>query len=305
MVEVTVSSPADDYSSQSGGPFSPYTNSLISTQSIDPLSPDRDSLASIRNGDPLSAEDRAWVDSCLVDHEDSKVDAFSFKGTLLEVLQSLQESHDMSRNSSDIPRGTDIEIPRSSEARNADPSRGTNDGFLSYAEEAGTENYSSSFEEETGIPLSQFFREDVAELFVEDAMLTNSEEQNTLFSSQFREDVTEISLENAFLPNFKEDSEGASESNDSSRLDKNFSAHEVEPSSKDIFRVWDLGIPADKDDLEGELIKQFKKALSERPLASKASTAADSEAWKDLKEEPIDDLIAGIADLSLNEQSSR
>ena len=69
-----------------------------------------------------------------------------------------------------------------------------------------------------------------------------------------------------------------------------------------IFRVWDLNIPAEEDDL----IKQLNKAIAETETSFQSMPSAfdDSTAWKDLKDEPLDNLIAGIADLSLNTKVS-
>ena len=65
---------------------------------------------------------------------------------------------------------------------------------------------------------------------------------------------------------------------------------------EDIFRVWDLDVPAE----DGELVKQLNKALTESSIESIPSTLNDSGQWKDLEEESVDNLIAGISDLSLH-----
>ncbi|KAK8658487.1 hypothetical protein V6N13_036693 [Hibiscus sabdariffa] len=76
------------------------------------------------------------------------------------------------------------------------------------------------------------------------------------------------------------------------------SAEEINSSTVDIFRVWDLDIPDEEDDLIKELNKFAAKAtpsFESMPLAFEGSRA-----WKDLEDEPLDNIIAGIADLSLN-----
>jgi hypothetical protein len=73
---------------------------------------------------------------------------------------------------------------------------------------------------------------------------------------------------------------------------------ELEQASENIFKVWDLDIPSE----EGELVKQLKKALSENSLRTEPSAFDDLGKGKDLKEASLDDLIAGIADLSLNKK---
>ncbi|XP_030944611.1 uncharacterized protein LOC115969170 [Quercus lobata] len=137
---------------------------------------------------------------------------------------------------------------------------------------------------------------------VDDMVLSNEEEKtkgdnlpiklknNTLQSSTFER--------NPFLPTY---TEGLKESGRTeSMLDLGSSAYDVEPSTEDIFRVWDLDIPAE----DGELVKQLNKALTDNSFESIPSTLNDSGAWKDLEEQSVDNLIAGISDLSLYGNSS-
>nr|POE70630.1 hypothetical protein CFP56_40948 [Quercus suber] len=133
---------------------------------------------------------------------------------------------------------------------------------------------------------------------VDDMVLSNEEEKtkgddlpiklknNTLQSLTFER--------NPFLPTY---TEGLKESGRTeSMLDLGSSAYDVEPSTEDIFRVWDLDIPAE----DGELVKQLNKALTDNSFESIPSTLNDSGAWKDLEEQSFDSLIAGISDLSLH-----
>ena len=137
---------------------------------------------------------------------------------------------------------------------------------------------------------------------VDDIVLSNEEEKtkgddlptklknNTLQSIPFER--------NPFLPTY---TEGLKESGRTeSMLDLGSSAYDVEPSTEDIFRVWDLDIPAE----DGELVKQLNKALTDNSFESIPSTLNDSGAWKDLEEQSVDNLIAGISDLSLHGNSS-
>jgi hypothetical protein len=84
-----------------------------------------------------------------------------------------------------------------------------------------------------------------------------------------------------------------------SGLDMGFTASDIEPSTEDIFKVWGSGM----EDEEDELIKQLNKALAENPVQSTPSSSDDSGARKDLKEESLDTLTHGIADLSLDQHS--
>ncbi|XP_028105377.1 uncharacterized protein LOC114304332 isoform X2 [Camellia sinensis] len=90
-------------------------------------------------------------------------------------------------------------------------------------------------------------------------------------------------LGNPFLPNYSEDVKEIE--NTDLGLDLGFPVFERESLGADIFRVWDLDIPDEED---GELVKQLNKALVESSVRSMPS---------------LDDLIAGISDLSLNQYS--
>nr|TKS11566.1 hypothetical protein D5086_0000071900 [Populus alba] len=112
-------------------------------------------------------------------------------------------------------------------------------------------------------------------------------------------DLSETSLEHAFSPNYKEDDDSKMRLPVGSGLDMGFTASDTEPSTEDIFKVWGSGIPDEED----ELIKQLNKALAANPVQSTPSSSDVSGAWKDLKEESLDTLIHGIADLSLDQHS--
>ncbi|OIW08258.1 hypothetical protein TanjilG_15219 [Lupinus angustifolius] len=98
---------------------------------------------------------------------------------------------------------------------------------------------------------------------------------------------------NPFLPTYNEDLK----ENDTIDvgLDLDSSTYELEHASESIFKIWDLNIPTEEDDL----VKQLDKVLSENSFESVSSSFDDSGKWKELKEVSVDDLIAGIADLSL------
>ena len=137
---------------------------------------------------------------------------------------------------------------------------------------------------------------------VDDIVLSNEEEKtkgDDLPTKLKNNTLQSITFErNPFLPTY---TEGLKESGRTeSMLDLGSSAYDVEPSTEDIFRVWDLDIPAE----DGELVKQLNKALTDNSFESIPSTLNDSGAWKDLEEQSVDNLIAGISDLSLHGNSS-
>ncbi|XP_022763162.1 uncharacterized protein LOC111308814 [Durio zibethinus] len=234
-----------------------------------------ESLESIWEGDKLSDEDLAWVNSCLVtDNEIVESNWTSFKDVLLEIIGDQSESLDSSATGSNGFSGaTEIRIVPSIEEADATNYSGRTDDYpvvvpINGDTETNTNNI--PIKKRTGI-LSQFFQEDPTETF----------------------------QGNPFLPTYNED-ERKDEAVDLG-LQLSLSADEMNSSTVDIFKVWDLDIPAE----EGDLIKQLNKAVAETETAFQSTPLAfdDSTAWKDLKDEPLDNLIAGIADLSLNTKS--
>ncbi|KAE9616986.1 hypothetical protein Lalb_Chr03g0030591 [Lupinus albus] len=102
---------------------------------------------------------------------------------------------------------------------------------------------------------------------------------------------------NPFLPTYNEDLK----ENDTIDvgLDLDSTTYELEQASENIFKTWDLNILTEEDDL----VKQLDKVLSENSFGAVSSSFDDSGKWNDLKEASVDDLIAGIADLSLNRKA--
>uniref|UniRef100_A0A6N2L6U6 Uncharacterized protein n=1 Tax=Salix viminalis TaxID=40686 RepID=A0A6N2L6U6_SALVM len=224
-----------------------------------------DSLESNKNGDALSPEDVAWVDSCLVnDREISDGDWSSLKDP---------ESHDSSEpGTDDLPRAADVLMVPSDEAVNLQSSVVTD-----YEVEVATINKELEMKSK-GFPIN--------------------EETDVSPSQLFQGEFSETSLKHAFSPNYKEDDDFKMSPPVGSGLDLAFSGYDTEPSTEDIFKVWDLDIPDEED----ELVKQLNKALSENPAQSTAPSD-DSGVLKDLKEESLDSLINSIADLSLDQHS--
>lgn len=223
-----------------------------------------DLLESNQNGGLLSPEDVAWADSCLVKYSEIFDDDWSsVKGALLEILGLQPESHDSSAPGSDVSLGeTDMEILPSNGARIVQSSVGTDDDDF--------------------VPINK------------------ETETNNDGSQLFQGDLSETSLRDAFLPHYKEDDDQRMSKPVDSGFEMGFPAYEMEPSTEDIFKVWDLGIPSEED----ELVKQLNNALSESSIQSMPSVSDDSGAWKNLKDESLDNLIAGIADLSLNQHAT-
>ncbi|XP_057966120.1 uncharacterized protein LOC131156440 isoform X2 [Malania oleifera] len=214
--------------------------------------------------DVLSPEDVAWADSCLIRDPDvseiSENNWNSLKDALLEILSSEPKSLGSSATGADyFSRGSDSNTLHSTkEAETAPSPERTTDDFFPMNEERVKMGNDGPVDEGT----------------------------DTL--------QPQTSLKNPFLPNYKD--KVPEIDNADQGLDFDFPAYEVEPSSENIFKVWDLGIPEE----EVELLVQLKKALPENGFQSIPWTLDAPGAWKESNDEPVDNLIAGIADLSLN-----
>lgn len=105
--------------------------------------------------------------------------------------------------------------------------------------------------------------------------------------------MSTFNLNNVFLPTYNEKLRdlGTKES----EVFK-FPGLVTEHSTGDIFKVWNLEMPPEED----EFVKQLKKAISESSLELTPSGSDESKCLKGLEDENIDDIISGIADLSLN-----
>ncbi|XP_071692065.1 uncharacterized protein [Rutidosis leptorrhynchoides] len=120
------------------------------------------------------------------------------------------------------------------------------------------------------------------------------DEETSINNNSEDEEVTDVlhSLkQQPFLPNYKDEVMNIQYLDDDSDDDAGFVLAQsvIEPLSDDIFKVWDLGIPAEEDELD----KQLKEALSEDDAGTKVTKK------KGLKLESLDSLIDSIADLSL------
>ncbi|CAJ1978573.1 unnamed protein product [Sphenostylis stenocarpa] len=99
---------------------------------------------------------------------------------------------------------------------------------------------------------------------------------------------------NPFLPTYNEN---LKENETIDFVDLDSSSYEMEHLAENIFKIWDIDIPSE----EGELVKQLDKALSENSFQTVPSSFNDSGKLMDMNS--LDDLVAGIADLSLNENA--
>lgn len=222
------------------------------------------SIESNQRGEVLSPEEDAWVDSCLIkDTEISDGSWDSLKDALLEIVSSQPKLFNSSAAVGEgFPEGTDVEIlPSWEQAETVQFQRRTDDVIPLVSQEEERDGDS--------IPVT------------------------------LKKNSWALSFEgNPFLPTYTESlKESASIA---PKLDLGSPACEMELSTEDIFRVWDLNIPAEDD----ELGKQLDKALVESSLESTPSAFNDSGVWKDLEENSLENIVACLADLSLTQYSS-
>ncbi|KAF5443856.1 hypothetical protein F2P56_036381 [Juglans regia] len=217
------------------------------------------------SGEVFSGEDIAWVNSCLIEDPEDSVSWASLKNALLEIVSSDFRSFDsFAAVSGGLPEGTDVEILPSYE-----------------------ESETVQFQGETS----------------DDLVLINkkTERDGDHLPLKFKNNsLKSLTLKgNPFLPTY---TEGVKESESiEPRLDLGSSAYGMEPSTEDIFRVWDLGIPSEEDEFGKQLNKAALREGSFKPMPS---TLNDLEVSKDVEEVFPDHLVSAMADLSLNQTSS-
>ncbi|KAI4342110.1 hypothetical protein MLD38_026767 [Melastoma candidum] len=130
-------------------------------------------------------------------------------------------------------------------------------------------------------------------------ILAESEEVGELTSPE--EPSSPMIFKNVFQPNYKEFLESTFDRDEDLTLD----VHEVGLSHEDIFKVWDLNVPEE----DGEFLSQLRNALAQPSSGQPQQSLLDSDDSNNLQEPEgglvnLNDLVSGIADLSLKEMSS-
>ncbi|KAF7836733.1 uncharacterized protein G2W53_011592 [Senna tora] len=271
----------------------------------------------------LSPEDLAWVDSCLVEDTDILESNWNpLKNALIEIISSTPESFNTNQ-------GADIEILPSSEENNA-RFRGTGkfspvsraaersmDGIL---DDKMTDALPSSTFQENPLPISEGNIQESNHIDLElnldypDCDMERSIESSTynilpvilaaastddIPNNEKTETLPYVTFKgNPFLPTYSEDLK-ENETNGSG-LNLDSSGYDMEPPSDDIFKIWDLNIPSE----EGELFKQWNKVMAANSLQMVPSSFDALEESKVLRVDSLNNLIVGIADLSLNQDAS-
>ncbi|CAM8907104.1 unnamed protein product [Rhodiola kirilowii] len=175
------------------------------------------------------------------------------------------------------------------------------DALLDVLSSQTVTNFESS---DSGIPLSPVERVQHVD-----------EETNGLFEEELEEKtdeigdlVKELQFGNAFLPTYKEGVNESRTVEDEDNLGFVLDEDETELSVDEIFKVWELELPSEESDFVTQLNKALKSVgfKPSNPFGTSYETfplSVDDVAmakWEDIKDESLDNLIAGIADLSLS-----
>ncbi|XP_047329036.1 uncharacterized protein LOC124932451 [Impatiens glandulifera] len=202
--------------------------------------------------DDHSIEDVNWADSCLVKVSDNEWD--SLKNSLLEILDSVEPSADNTDNLYAEANLLDEESPLKFDDDDAE-------GTINY-------NFSTSSDEE---------EED------DDENSTHS-----VKGKKFNKFRSRTNLGNSSVPVIHEFQENTYDFG----LDFSFTESILEPSAGEIFKVWDLDIPDEED----ELLTNLNKALVDSSLQSIKEDDLDLNGFSN----SIDEVIMGMTDLKLD-----
>ncbi|KAK6916647.1 hypothetical protein RJ641_019508 [Dillenia turbinata] len=243
---------------------------LVEEMEEDDLSMILNSMASKRSLDVFPPDDIAWADSCLIGGLDiANTDWSSMKNTLLEILGSEPNLFVSSAAPSNgILNETDIEILPSAEEPESPHSSDASDGEYERIDQVEIKQLLEKF---GNLPIKKK-------------------------SSVFKSGTSAI---RSHVDYMKESGDSYLE------LEFKFSEVNLEDSPRDIFKVWELDFSNQKQ----ELVMQLDKAVGEdsfKPLMIESgaiSEASFEPVIMDFDNEMLDDLVAGVADISLDKGS--
>ncbi|XP_021738722.1 uncharacterized protein LOC110705178 [Chenopodium quinoa] len=224
------------------------------------------SLISNVDEESLSLEDVAWADSCLnKDVDDSDTDWSSIKDALLEIISAQPEPPATSVVQSSMQLSAD-EIPQ-------------------FRENLISMDFGAGSDEDEDLIDGDFGEIESIDL---------SEDDEDDFVTRNKRGRVRGKVLNVFRPNYSEDVKAENLDSD---LNSSLTTFEVNTSLEDIFKVWDLGISDEQD----EFGKQLNKALADVPSQIQSSSSDSAVVLNDPMQVSIDDVIAGIGDLSLKQ----
>lgn len=207
--------------------------------------------------DDLLPEDLVWADSCLNDPDVSQIDWTSWDAFSRALSETLSP---------------EIEFPPA----------------------ARTENYPGGAAIELALSSLQMGNAEILDTIADDySFITEGADENSedplIFTNIPHSDLI---LRNVLPPTLEEKLE-----NSSVEEGVNFPGLVMEQSTRDIFKVWDLNLPAEEDEFIDQLSKDFAQSS---PNTTPPSYSADSRMLKGLEDAAIDDIISGMSDISLN-----
>lgn len=220
-----------------------------------------------QSGDVPSLEDVNWADSCLVNDAEESDPKWAF---LLDALAEALSSHPdapASRASKRYTLTEGIDIAITPTGKETEPSVSLETAAFDSA----------------SIPAKE---------------LENNSDKYPI-NDQSDTSPLETTNENVFLPTYKE---GTREVDDfDAEFDTYFPVYVMEPRNENIFQEWDIDIP----DVEDELTKQLDKILSGvNTSQSDPLNFDDTGVWEVSRGRSIDDLVAGLIDLSIDDLNS-
>ena len=231
-----------------------------------------DSLNTNLNEEPLAPEEVAWADSCLNNDVDStETDWNSVQDALLEILSSQLGEPDFAATESAGQTASDEILCSRLNVESL--------GFR-----AGSDEDEDLIDGDTGEAESLGSSEGEEEYDDDDLMVGNGKAR-----ARGKGRVKSI-----FQPHYTEDN--VKEESPDLDLGSSLITDELEPSSEDLFKVWDLEIPEEED----EFTKELNKALSEIPSPAESNADA-STSLEEFVNVSVDDVIAGLGDLSLEQ----
>lgn len=230
-----------------------------------------DSLNSDFNEEALLPEEVAWADCCLNKDADSTETDWSFvQDVLLEILSS-------------HPGGPDSAVAESAGQTANDDVLHSRSNVESLGFHTGSDEDEDLIDGDIGEAESSSEGEEEEE--DDDDLMVGNRKARARGKGR---------LKSVFQPHYTEDS--VKEESPHSGLHSSFTTDELELSSEDLFKVWDLEIPDEEDEFTAEL----NKALCEIPPPTESTVDAPP-SLENFVNVSVDDLIAGLGDLSLEQ----
>ncbi|XP_041998929.1 uncharacterized protein LOC121748562 [Salvia splendens] len=265
----------------------------------------------------FSPEDVAWADSCLSKDPDMLDSGWNSLRDALFPALNVQDDPS-AYTSKDSPEGANMDVVFDEDPGTVvDNPEGKTVNGIAAVSEGTSSGLSSEFQsllydlDETPVPgLSKLMeihstrgRNDHHYLETNPLSIADTNDLTEASGDGIskREDVdadpfwSKHKMEEVFLPTYDENLKDLGLSDP--EVEFVFQESKLQQSSEDIFVIWDF----DSTTEENDIVKQLNKALAGNP----APLLDDSESWIGLQDGAVDDIISGIADLSLSPNSDK